>query len=259
MTIAAEFKSVTIAFQQTRRDDFVALENLNLQLYDREIYCLLGPSGCGKSTALNLLAGFERPTTGNVFHEGKVISGPGSDRGVVFQGDDSLYPWLSALDNVTFGLRMKGVPKSEGKNIAERYLELVGLRGQAHKFPRELSGGMKQRVQLSRVLANQPRTLLMDEPFAALDAQTRKLMQDELVRIWEVEKKNVLFITHDIVEALVLGDRVGIMRAGPRSNILEEIKIDLPRPRDRTDPRLMEYYRHIDKLVVQEVERSRRI
>lgn len=258
MTIAAEFKSVTIAFPQGHRDDFIALENLNLQLHDREIYCLLGPSGCGKSTALNLLAGFEIPTTGEVLHEGKVVSGPGSDRGVVFQSDDSLYPWLSALDNVAFGLKMKGVPKAESKKTAERYLELVGLRGQAHKFPRELSGGMKQRVQLSRVLANQPKTLLMDEPFAALDAQTRKLMQDELVRIWQVEQKNILFITHDIVEALVLGDRVGVMRAGPRSNLLEEIQIDLPRPRDRTEPRLIDYYRHIDRLVVQEVERSRR-
>lgn len=247
-----------MVFPQKDREDFAALENLSFTLHDHQIYCLLGPSGCGKSTALNLLAGFERPTSGQVFHAGAPVTGPGSDRGVVFQSDDSLYPWLSALDNAAFGLKMKGVPAAERYEIAMRYLDMVGLRDQAHKHPRELSGGMKQRIQLSRVLANQPRTLLMDEPFAALDAQTRRLMQDELVRIWEIEKKDALFITHDIIEALVLADRIGVMRAGPRSNIREEIEIDLPRPRDRTDARLIEHYRHIDRLVVEEVERSRR-
>lgn len=258
MGTAAEFRNVTMAFPQKEREDFVALENLNLVLHDHEIYCLLGPSGCGKSTALNLLAGFERPTSGQVLHAGVPVIGPGSDRGVVFQSDDSLYPWLSALDNAAFGLKIKGVPAAKRHELAMRYLDMVGLKGQAHKHPRELSGGMKQRIQLSRVLVNQPRTLLMDEPFAALDAQTRRLMQDELVRIWEIEKKDALFITHDIIEALVLADRIGVMRAGPRSNVREEIEIDLPRPRDRTDSRLIEYYRHIDRLVVEEVERSRR-
>jgi NitT/TauT family transport system ATP-binding protein len=258
MKAAAEFKNVTMVFAQKGREDFVALENLNLTLHDEQIYCLLGPSGCGKSTALNLLAGFEKPTSGEVFHGGVPVAGPGSDRGVVFQSDDSLYPWLSALDNAAFGLKMKGLPAAEREKIVTRYLEMVGLKGQAHKYPRELSGGMKQRIQLSRVLANQPRTLLMDEPFAALDAQTRRLMQDELVRILAIEKKNALFITHDIIEALVLADRIGVMRAGPRSNIREEIVIDLARPRDRTATRLIEYYRHIDRLVVEEVERSRK-
>jgi NitT/TauT family transport system ATP-binding protein len=257
-SVAAEFRNVTMVFPQKHRDDFVALENLNLALKNHQIYCLLGPSGCGKSTALNLLAGFEKPTSGEVFHNGAPVIGPGSDRGVVFQSDDSLYPWLSALDNVAFGLKMKGVPAATRRDIALRYLDMVGLKGQAHKHPRELSGGMKQRIQLARVLANQPRMLLMDEPFAGLDAQTRRLMQDELVRIWEIEKKDALFITHDIIEALVLADRIGVMRAGPRSNIREEMEVDLPRPRDRTDARLIEYYRQIDRLVVEEVERSRK-
>jgi len=257
--VAAEFRNVTKVFPQKHRENFVALLNLNLSLHANQIYCLLGPSGCGKSTALNLLAGFEMPSEGVIVHEGVPVTGPHSERGVIFQSDDSLYPWLSALDNVAFGLKMKKVPKNERRGTAQRYLEIVGLKGQEHKFPRELSGGMKQRIQIARVLANQPRTLLMDEPFAALDAQTRKLMQDELVRIWEIEHKNVLFITHDIIEALVLADRIGVMRAGPRSNIREEIQMALPRPRDRTDPRLLEYYRHIDSLVVEEVERSRRM
>jgi len=254
---AAEFRAVDKVFPQRRREDFVALSELNLVLPENRIYCLLGPSGCGKSTALNLLAGFEMPTRGVILHGGEAVAGPNSDRGVIFQSDDSLYPWLSALDNVAFGLKMKGMPKKERHEISHRYLGLVGLRGQEHKHPRELSGGMKQRIQIARVLANQPKTLLMDEPFAALDAQTRKLMQDELVRIWEVEHKNVLFITHDIIEALVLGDRIGVMRSGPGSNIREEIDVDLPRPRDRTDPRLIDIYRHIDALVVEEVERGR--
>lgn len=257
--MAAEFRNVIKVFPQKRRKGFVALRGLNFALRENQIYCLLGPSGCGKSTALNLLAGFEEPTEGNIYHYGVPVTGAGSERGVIFQSDDSLYPWLSALDNVAFGLKMKGVSKKARHETAHRYLEIVGLMGQEHKYPRELSGGMKQRIQIGRVLANQPKTLLMDEPFVALDAQTRKLMQDELVRIWEVEHKNVLFITHDIVEALVLADRIGIMRAGPGSNIREEIQVDLPRPRDRTDTRLIEYYRHIDSLVVEEVERSRQV
>jgi NitT/TauT family transport system ATP-binding protein len=152
---------------------------------------------------------------------------------------------------------MNGVSKAEREAIAAEHLKLVGLSGQGHKYPRELSGGMKQRIQIARVLANRPQTLLMDEPFAALDAQTRKRMQDELVRIWETDQKQVLFITHDIVEALVLADRIGVMRAGPASQIREEVAVDLPRPRDRTAPRLIELYRHINRLVEEEVEQAR--
>ena len=252
-----EFIAVRKAFPQRNRPDFVALEDFNASANAQEFYCLLGPSGCGKSTALSLLAGFEHPTGGTVTHAGATVAAPGSDRGVIFQGDDALYPWMTAADNVAFGLKMSGMSQKERLRIADQYLRLVGLQGQGHKYPRELSGGMKQRVQIARVLANKPQTLLMDEPFAALDAQTRKRMQDELVRIWQQDQKNVLFITHDIVEALVLADRIGVMRAGPASKLREEITIDLPRPRDRTSPRLIDYYRHLNDLVEEEVERSR--
>jgi NitT/TauT family transport system ATP-binding protein len=255
---AVEFRSVTKIFVQRKGKEFVAVSDLNLVIQQKEIYCLLGPSGCGKTTALNMLAGFEPASEGKIIHEGKPVIGPGADRAVIFQTDDALYPWLTATDNVAFGLKLKGIKKSERHETAKQYLELVGLRGQGHKYPRELSGGMKQRVQIARVLVNEPTTLLMDEPFAALDAQTRKRMQEELVRIWELQDKNGLFITHDISEALVVGDRIGVMRSGPASNIREEISVDLPRPRDRTDPKLIEYYRYLNRLVEEEVEQARK-
>lgn len=254
---AIVFSKVTKAYPQRDRPNFVALRDLDMTIGDREFYCLLGPSGCGKTTALSLLAGFELPTSGNISRNGREITQPSSERGVIFQSDDALYPWLTASENVAFGLKMSGVSKSEREAIAAQYLKLVGLSGQGHKYPRELSGGMKQRIQIARVLANRPQTLLMDEPFAALDAQTRKRMQDELVRIWQTDQKQVLFITHDIVEALVLADRIGVMRAGPASNLREEIAVDLARPRDRTAPRSIELYRHINRLVEQEVEAAR--
>ncbi len=257
MPVTVEFRQVTKTFPLKSGAELVAVEHLDLTIEEGEFYCLLGPSGCGKTTALTLLAGFERPTSGDVLHRGQVVTGPSSDRGVIFQSDDSLYPWLNASDNVGFGLKMKGVSKSERMDTAERYLELVGLRGHEDKFPRQLSGGMKQRIQIARVLANEPKTLLMDEPFAALDAQTRKIMQDELVRIWSIEKRNVLFITHDIIEALVLGDKIGMMRAGPSSAIREVVSIDLPRPRDRTNSHFIEYYRHINAMMEEEVTRMR--
>jgi NitT/TauT family transport system ATP-binding protein len=245
-------------FTERGRREYIALENLTFEIGENQIYCLLGPSGCGKSTALNLLAGFEMPSSGLVCHMGQEVMGPGPDRGVIFQGDDSLYPWRTARENIEFGLQMKAVESKERAKVAEEYLALVGLRGQGHKYPRELSGGMRQRIQIARVLAIQPRTLLLDEPFAALDAQTRKIMQEELVRIWQIEARNVLFITHDIIEALVLADRIGVMCAGPGANIREEISIDLPRPRDRTDPRLMALYRQVERLVEEEVSAARR-
>lgn len=257
MGAAFEFRHVTKIFPQRNRPDFVALQDFNVSVTAQEFYCLLGPSGCGKTTALSLLAGFEFPTSGKVTHNGGEITRPSSDRGVIFQSDDALYPWLTAAENVAFGLKMSWMPKAEREAIAAQYLKLVGLSGQGHKYPRELSGGMKQRIQIARVLANRPQTLLMDEPFAALDAQTRKRMQDELVRIWETDQKQVLFITHDIIEALVLADRIGVMRAGPASRLREEVAVDLPRPRDRTAPRLIELYRHINRLVEEEVEAAR--
>jgi len=254
---AIEFACVGKLFAQRSRADFVVLKDFDLSIREQEFYCLLGPSGCGKTTALTMLAGFEFPSSGHVRHNGLEVTGPSASRGVIFQSDDALYPWLTASENVAFGMKLSGVSRAEREQVAATYLKLVGLSGQGHKYPRELSGGMRQRIQIARVLANHPQTLLMDEPFAALDAQTRKRMQEELVRIWEADQKQVLFITHDITEALVLGDRIGVMRAGPASRIREEISVDVPRPRDRTSPRLIELYRHINRLVEEEVEQAR--
>jgi NitT/TauT family transport system ATP-binding protein len=175
---------------------------------------------------------------------------------VVFQGDDSLYGWLTAIENVEFGLRMQGVPKAERRERALRYLDLVGLAGQERKYPAELSGGMKQRTQLARALVNEPMMLLMDEPFAALDAQTRALMQEELAGIWQATRSTVLFITHDIDEAVTLGTRIGVMRAGPRSQVKGVLEVALDGARRRTDDAFMRYYRQVHDMIRDEVAKS---
>src|SRR5690349_1442975 len=195
-------------YRSLKGRDYTAVADFNLGIEAGEFFCLLGTSGCGKTTVLNMTAGFEPATSGRVEIAGRLIDGPGADRGVVFQGDDSLYPWLTAVGNVEFGLRMRGLPRQERLQRAQRYLDLVGLSGQEHKHPAELSGGMKQRIQIARVLANEPAMLLVDEPFAALDAHTRAAMQSELTKIWRATRKTVLFITHDIDEAIMLATRI---------------------------------------------------
>lgn len=259
VTAPAEFKNVSKAFGSLgRRTGPPALENFNLVINEREFFCLLGPSGCGKTTALTLLSGFERPTAGAILHRGTPVTGPGADRGVVFQGDDSLMPWLNARDNVLLGPRVRGVLPERMHEIADKLLVLVGLDGHGHKFPRELSGGMKQRIQIARVLANEPDMLLMDEPFAALDAQTRTHMQGELSRIWSQTRQTVLFITHDVHEALMLADRIAVMRAGPASSVREIFSVDVARPRERTNAALMEIYRRIQTVMEEEFRLARR-
>ena len=233
-----------------------ALKGLELDIAEGEFYCLLGPSGCGKTTALNLLAGFEVPTEGEVRIAGEPVRGPGADRGVVFQTHDSLFDWLTALENVEFGLRMRGAPAPERRRAAEAALALVGLAAHAHKRPHELSGGMKQRVQIARVIANRPRMMLMDEPFGALDAQTRRVLQRELSRIWERERLSVLFITHDIEEAITLGTRVGVMHAGPASRIKATIAISPQARADRASEAFMRHYREIHDLIEVEVGKT---
>lgn len=222
-----------------------------------EFFCLLGPSGCGKSTVLRLLAGFDVPQSGAVRVNGNRIIGPGVDRAVVFQGDDSLFTWLTAEGNVTFGPRMAGVSRKERRDLAQRYFDLVGLRGHEHKYPGELSGGMRQRIQIARVLANDPQILLMDEPFGALDAQTRSELQDELVHIWASTQKTIVFITHDIGESILMADRIGVMRAGPKSNIREIIDVRLPRPRTRSSVEFGRLYERINQIIVEEVRAAR--
>ena len=211
------------------RAPVVALERFDLAVDDGEFVCLLGPSGCGKSTLLNIVAGFVRPTEGRVTLDGTEVRGPGRDRGVVFQ-EHALFPWFRVGQNVEFGLKMAGVPRVERAGIADRYLDLVGLQPFRQAFPKELSGGMKQRVAIARALANDPKILLMDEPFGALDAQTRRLMQDELTKIWATAGKTILFVTHAIEESLLLADRVVVMSPRP-GRIKALLAVPLSRPR----------------------------
>ncbi|WP_243375209.1 ABC transporter ATP-binding protein [Geotalea sp. SG265] len=215
--------------------DFIALEDINLEVKKGEFLVLVGPSGCGKSTLLDILAGLAHPTSGAVYIDGKQVSGPALDRGIVLQGY-ALFPWRTVRQNVEFGLEIKKVPKGERKAISDRFIKLVGLDGFADRFPHELSGGMKQRVAIARALAYDPDILLMDEPFAAVDAQTRENLQDELLRIWEETKKTIVFVTHSIEEAAFLGDRVAVLTANP-GTLREIVKIDLPRPRTNSDIR----------------------
>ena len=235
---------------------FTALDGVDLDLAPDDFFCLLGPSGCGKTTVLNILAGFEEPTDGTVEFEGARVAGPSRDRGVVFQADNSLYEWLTAAQNVEFGLRLSGASAAERARATGEFLELVGLADQGHKYPHELSGGMRQRVQLARVLANHPRMLVMDEPFAALDAQNRRVLQDELRRIWQEHKVTVLFITHDIEEALLLGTRIGVMTAGPNARIKEIIDIPPEMKRDRVDHGFVEMYARVQDLIADETNKS---
>jgi len=224
-----------------------------LRIARGEFFCLLGPSGCGKTTLLNLLAGFEMPSSGTVSVAGHSIAAPGVDRMVVFQGDDSLFPWLTAIENVEFGLRMMGTTREERRRVATDALRVVGLAGQGDKFPRQLSGGMKQRIQIARAIVCRSQVLLMDEPFAALDAQMRSLLQDELVQLWQVTGATVLFITHDIAEALILADRIGLMSAGPAATIREVIDVRLGRPRRRDDLEFGQVYEQLNRVLSEEV------
>lgn len=208
----------------------VALQNIDLTINNSEFLCLLGPSGCGKSTILNLIAGFESPTTGSVTVANEEVTCPGPDRAVVFQ-HPQLFPWLSVRDNVTFGLRMAGVSASACKEQAERYIQMVGLVGFEDHYPYELSGGMQQRASIARAWISEPQTLLMDEPFGALDAQTRLMMQELLLQAWEKQRTTVLFVTHDIDEALFLADRIVVMSSRP-GQIKDDIQVNFDRPRD---------------------------
>jgi len=250
------FHDVQKTYRSLQGADYTAVEHFDVAIEAGEFFCLLGPSGCGKTTVLKLLAGFEAPTAGQILMAGRPVTGASRDRGVVFQGDDSLYGWLTAVENVEFGLRMRGVQKTERRERAMRYLDLVGLTGQERKYPAELSGGMKQRIQLARALVNEPMMLLMDEPFAALDAQTRALMQGELAGIWQATRSTVLFITHDIDEAVTLGTRIGVMRAGPRSQVKGLVDVTLAGARSRTDDGFMRYYRQVHDMIRDEVAKS---
>ena len=220
-----------------------ALRGADLVVPTGEFACLLGASGCGKSTLLRIVAGFEPPSSGRVGVAGKPVDGPGPDRGMVFQ-DYGLFPWLTVRDNIGFGPRARGLPRAEVARIADRFVAMVGLARFAHSYPHQLSGGMKQRVAIARVLANDARLVLMDEPFGALDAMTRERLQDELLRIWAERRLTILFVTHAIEEAILLADRVIVMSPGP-GHIVADERISLPRPRDVASPEFNEVRRHL--------------
>jgi ABC-type nitrate/sulfonate/bicarbonate transport system ATPase subunit len=207
----------------------LALSATDLEVAENDFITILGPSGCGKSTLLRIVAGLDRPTAGEVLLDGRRVDGPGADRGMVFQSY-TLFPWLSVLDNVCFGLRERGLPRAQQLEIAHGFIAQVGLKGFERHYPKQLSGGMQQRTAIARALANGPRMLLMDEPFGALDHQTRELMQELLLGIWEGEKKTVLFVTHDIDEAVFMGSRVVVMSARPGRIKLDRV-VELPHPR----------------------------
>ncbi|MEE8168887.1 MAG: ABC transporter ATP-binding protein [Candidatus Hydrothermarchaeales archaeon] len=211
-------------------DDLVAIDNLAIEVDEGEFLGLVGPTGCGKTTLLNLVAGLERPSKGSIMIDGEEVLKPGFDRGMIFQ-EGALLPWRTVEENVAFGLEIKGVNGDERKKITQKYIDLVGLKGFEDSYPYELSGGMAQRVALARVLAYDPEILLMDEPFASVDALTREKLQNELLRIWGEMRKTILFVTHSIDEAVYLSDRVAVMSSRP-ARITEVVNIDLPRPRE---------------------------
>ena len=236
---------------------YVALDGVDLDIVEGELFCLLGPSGCGKSTLLNILAGFEPATAGSVTSDGAAIVGAGRDRVMFFQDAGSaLFPWLTVEENVRFGLRVRKIPKREWDAIIDKYLRMVDLDRHRGKFPWQLSGGMRQRLQIARALAVEPEVLLMDEPFGALDALTRRRMHEVLLSIWQRTKKTVVFVTHDIAEAILLADRIAMMSVGPGSTITRIFDVDLPRPRDLTDPRAGQLFHEIEELLAPDVARS---
>jgi NitT/TauT family transport system ATP-binding protein len=226
-------ESVSRVFPGVRRGPPThALERTDLAVADADFIAILGPSGCGKSTLLRIVAGLDRPTTGRVLLDGQPVTSPGPERGMVFQSY-TLFPWLTVRQNICFGLREKGIGQAEQDRVAAEYIERVGLRGFADHYPKMLSGGMQQRTALARALANDPKILLLDEPFGALDNQTRALMQELLLGIWEADRKTVLFVTHDIDEAIFMANRVAVMTARP-GRIKSDLRIDLPHPRHYT-------------------------
>ncbi len=247
-----EIKNVTKTFSvnddRGKKKDVLAIDNVNLSIEEGQFICFVGPSGCGKSTLLNIIAGLEKPTSGQLIMNGQQISGTGPDRIMVFQ-ENALFPWLSVIDNVEFGLKMAGLEKEKRRKISMHYLDMMDLGKFAKSYTYQLSGGMKQRVAIARALVMDPDILLMDEPFAALDSQTRDLLLVELQLIWAKTRKTIIFVTHNITESICLGDRVIVFTKRP-AKIKKEITIDYRRPRLTEDSNLFEYSR----LVIDELK-----
>lgn len=231
----------------TKTTETPVIKNLDLQVRENEFVVLFGPGQCGKTTVLNVMAGLETATSGMVTVNGEHVTAPGPDRGFVYQ-TTALFPWYTVMQNVEYGLRARGIGKKERRQKAQYYINLVGLEGFEDKFPNQLSGGMQQRVGIARAYCNEPSVLFMDEPFGHLDAQTRYLMQEEIIRIWEKEKRTVVFVTNNIEEAVYLADRVVVLTNCPTS-VKKEYTIDLPRPRNYTDDRFLELRTEIQNIV----------
>ncbi|MEO5694558.1 MAG: ABC transporter ATP-binding protein [Usitatibacter sp.] len=233
----------------------VAVDNVSCEIAQGEFLCIIGPSGCGKTTLLHMLAGFTGPSSGEVVSDGKVVTQPGPERIVMFQ-EYGLFPWMTVAENIEFGLEAKGLPREERRSLVAHYVNLVGLTGFENRYPRHISGGMKQRVSIARALAPDPQAILMDEPFAALDSLTRDVMQEEILSIWGATKKTFVLITHNIDEAIFLGDRVLVMTHRP-GRIKEMLKIELPRPRDASirssDRQFLQYREHLANSLRKEV------
>lgn len=245
MTLTIEH--VTREFVSNVGEKITALDDINLVIGDQEFICFLGPSGCGKTTLLRIIAGLDQATSGRAIHDDHEIREPDPKMAMIFQ-EYSLYPWRNVLENVVFGLELRGIPKDARISEAERYLDLVGLEGFSRSYPYELSGGMRQRVAVARALAVEPSVLLMDEPFGALDAQTRNMMQKELLRIWDKTKKSIVFVTHSVDEAVYMADRIVVFTPRP-GRLKEIIRISLPRPRDRTSAEFASIRRYVLDLI----------
>jgi NitT/TauT family transport system ATP-binding protein len=245
---------ISLGYRTTSGERLLALDRINLKVMAGEFLCIVGPSGCGKSTLLHLIAGLHYPTSGQILIDGRLVSGPGTDRLMIFQ-EHGLFPWLTVAENVEFGMKMKGVPKAERDQKTRYYLRLVHLAKFEKSYIHQLSGGMRQRVAIARALATEPDVLLMDEPFAALDAQTRDLLHDELERIWSETGRTIIFVTHNVREAIRLGDRVVLLTFRP-GRVKSEFEIDLPRPRHLEDAAVASTSREILKELRDEIDRS---
>jgi NitT/TauT family transport system ATP-binding protein len=244
-----ELRNITLEYASAE-NRVTALQDVSFSVEPSEFLCVVGQSGCGKTTMLNIVAGFLKPTKGSILMGEKAVTGKGLDRGVVFQDFAQLFPWRTAQRNVEFGLEMKGIAKEEREEIALRFLRLVNLEKFARSYPHELSGGMQQRVAIARALAYNPAVLLMDEPFAALDALTREEMQRFLVDVWRETKKTVIYVTHNVAEAVYLADRVIVFSPHP-GTVKAQVKISLPRPRDTLSVGFLEYQKEIVKHIIE--------
>jgi ABC-type nitrate/sulfonate/bicarbonate transport system ATPase subunit len=249
-----EFRNVSMEYRSTSGEITTVFKSLDLAIRAGEFFCVIGPSGCGKTTLLNMIAGFVACTSGSVLANGHQIVAPGADRGCVFQ-EYSLFPWLTVEQNIEFGLRSRGVPKDERRDLVDRHLNLIGLNDTRKKYPFELSGGMQQRVGIARALVNSPAILLMDEPFAAIDALTRNTMQRELLGIWQKTRTTVFYITHNIEEAVFLSTRVAVMSSRP-GRIARIVEVEIEHPRERTEPHFNSIYRELETTLYAHIDSS---